>query len=139
MNWIGSRKKMTTCKSSSGTIVIVYLYTYIWHSTYIDILYIVHSYVWSIYCRHLNGEDITSLNHRELMAIEDALDKGLASIRDKEASFRTTSYFLFWLKKFLNYKLYIDNIYIYIWHCPPFDVGWSYDCIQLHVITIWYM
>ncbi|XP_048331271.2 agamous-like MADS-box protein MADS9 [Ziziphus jujuba] len=34
--------------------------------------------------RHLNGEDITSLNHRELMAIEDALDKGLASIRDKE-------------------------------------------------------
>ncbi|KAH7524563.1 hypothetical protein FEM48_Zijuj06G0132700 [Ziziphus jujuba var. spinosa] len=29
--------------------------------------------------RHLNGEDITSLNHRELMAIEDALDKGLAS------------------------------------------------------------
>ncbi|XP_062160249.1 uncharacterized protein LOC133867485 isoform X2 [Alnus glutinosa] len=32
--------------------------------------------------RHLNGEDITSLNHRELMVLEDALENGLSSIRE---------------------------------------------------------
>ncbi|KAJ4700763.1 MADS-box transcription factor [Melia azedarach] len=35
--------------------------------------------------RHLKGEDLTSLNHKELMAIEDALENGLISIRDKES------------------------------------------------------
>nr|AQM52304.1 PI [Monotropa hypopitys] len=34
--------------------------------------------------RHLRGEDITSLRHKELMVLEEALDNGLASIRDKE-------------------------------------------------------
>ncbi|NP_001313154.1 floral homeotic protein GLOBOSA [Nicotiana tabacum] len=34
--------------------------------------------------RHLKGEDITSLNHRELMMLEDALDNGLTSIRNKQ-------------------------------------------------------
>ncbi|KAG8660514.1 agamous-like MADS-box protein MADS9 [Manihot esculenta] len=33
--------------------------------------------------RHLKGEDITSLHHQELMVIEEALDNGLASVRDK--------------------------------------------------------
>nr|AXR86369.1 pistillata [Kerria japonica] len=37
--------------------------------------------------RHLKGEDITSLNHRELMALEEALENGLASIRDKQSKF----------------------------------------------------
>jgi hypothetical protein len=37
-------------------------------------------------CRHLKGEDITSLNHMDLMALEEALENGLASIRDKQAS-----------------------------------------------------
>ncbi|KAJ7965500.1 MADS-box transcription factor [Quillaja saponaria] len=34
--------------------------------------------------RHLKGEDITSLNHKELMAIEEALENGLSSIREKQ-------------------------------------------------------
>ncbi|KAJ8762833.1 hypothetical protein K2173_022962 [Erythroxylum novogranatense] len=37
--------------------------------------------------RHLNGEDITSLNHKELMAIEEALETGLASVRDKQMEY----------------------------------------------------
>ncbi|XP_031281650.1 agamous-like MADS-box protein MADS9 [Pistacia vera] len=36
--------------------------------------------------RHLKGEDITSLNHKELMAMEDALENGLSGIREKKAS-----------------------------------------------------
>nr|WQG15645.1 PISTILLATA/GLOBOSA [Rhus chinensis] len=34
--------------------------------------------------RHLKGEDITSLNHKELMTIEDALENGLSGIREKK-------------------------------------------------------
>ncbi|XP_061970932.1 agamous-like MADS-box protein MADS9 isoform X2 [Populus nigra] len=36
--------------------------------------------------RHLKGEDISSLHHTELMAIEEALDAGLAAVRKKQAS-----------------------------------------------------
>ncbi|CAL5384815.1 unnamed protein product [Camellia sinensis] len=36
--------------------------------------------------RHLKGEDITSLHHKELMAIEEALENGLGSVREKQAS-----------------------------------------------------
>ncbi|CAK7346919.1 unnamed protein product [Dovyalis caffra] len=35
---------------------------------------------------HLKGEDISSLHHKELMAIEEALDTGLAAVRKKQAS-----------------------------------------------------
>ncbi|XP_021902590.1 floral homeotic protein PMADS 2 [Carica papaya] len=34
--------------------------------------------------RHLRGEDITSLNHRDLMALEETLETGLASVRNKQ-------------------------------------------------------
>uniref|UniRef100_A0A5B6Z3L3 Putative MADS-domain transcription factor n=3 Tax=Davidia involucrata TaxID=16924 RepID=A0A5B6Z3L3_DAVIN len=34
--------------------------------------------------RHLKGEDITSLHYKELMAIEEALENGLAGVRDKQ-------------------------------------------------------
>ncbi|PSS00121.1 Floral homeotic protein like [Actinidia chinensis var. chinensis] len=34
--------------------------------------------------RHLKGEDITSLHHKELMALEEALENGLAGIREKQ-------------------------------------------------------
>ncbi|KAG5245961.1 MADS-box family protein [Salix suchowensis] len=34
--------------------------------------------------RHLKGEDISSLHHTELMAIEESLDAGLASVRKKQ-------------------------------------------------------
>nr|AIU94284.1 PISTILLATA-like protein [Prunus pseudocerasus] len=37
--------------------------------------------------RHLKGEDITSLTHKELMALEAALENGLASNRDKQSKF----------------------------------------------------
>nr|QGR27129.1 PISTILLATA-like protein [Eriobotrya japonica] len=37
--------------------------------------------------RHMKGEDITSLNHVELMALEEALENGLTSIRDKQSKF----------------------------------------------------
>ncbi|KAK0576094.1 hypothetical protein LWI29_011750 [Acer saccharum] len=33
--------------------------------------------------RHLKGEDLTSQNYRELMDLEDALENGLAGLRDK--------------------------------------------------------
>lgn len=35
--------------------------------------------------RHLKGEDITSLNYKELMALEDALENGLSGVREKKA------------------------------------------------------
>ncbi|KAL5779342.1 hypothetical protein ACOSQ2_010079 [Xanthoceras sorbifolium] len=35
--------------------------------------------------RHLKGEDLTSLNHRDLMTIEEALENGLAGLRDKQS------------------------------------------------------
>ncbi|XP_031117548.1 floral homeotic protein PMADS 2-like isoform X2 [Ipomoea triloba] len=34
--------------------------------------------------RHLKGEDINSLNYKELMGLEDALENGLTSIRNKQ-------------------------------------------------------
>ncbi|XP_052191029.1 agamous-like MADS-box protein MADS9 [Diospyros lotus] len=37
--------------------------------------------------RHLKGEDITSLHYKELMAIEEALENGLARIRDKQMEY----------------------------------------------------
>ncbi|MED6147202.1 Agamous-like MADS-box protein mads9 [Stylosanthes scabra] len=37
-----------------------------------------------IQLRHLKGEDITSLNYKELMGLENALDKGLNGIREKK-------------------------------------------------------
>ncbi|XP_012078322.1 agamous-like MADS-box protein MADS9 [Jatropha curcas] len=37
--------------------------------------------------RHMKGEDIASLNHKELMHIEEALENGLASIRDKQMEY----------------------------------------------------
>ncbi|KAL3504285.1 hypothetical protein ACH5RR_034126 [Cinchona calisaya] len=35
--------------------------------------------------RHLKGEDISSLNHKELMVLEDALENGLMSLHDKQS------------------------------------------------------
>ncbi|KAL6212001.1 hypothetical protein ACLB2K_017224 [Fragaria x ananassa] len=37
--------------------------------------------------RHLKGEDITSLNHIDLMTLEEALENGLASIRDRKSKY----------------------------------------------------
>ncbi|KAK9096179.1 hypothetical protein Sjap_021676 [Stephania japonica] len=37
--------------------------------------------------RHLKGEDITSLHHKELMPIEEALQNGLASVRAKQMDY----------------------------------------------------
>nr|CAD32764.1 PISTILLATA homologue [Betula pendula] len=34
--------------------------------------------------RHMKGEDITSLNHRELMILEEALQNGHSSIRERQ-------------------------------------------------------
>nr|UDH08096.1 PISTILLATA-like protein [Argania spinosa] len=39
--------------------------------------------------RHLKGEEITSLNHKELMTIEEALENGLACVRHKQMEFFT--------------------------------------------------
>lgn len=37
--------------------------------------------------RHLKGEDISSLNYRELMILEDALENGLTGIREKQVPY----------------------------------------------------
>ncbi|GAA0183310.1 hypothetical protein Leryth_008347 [Lithospermum erythrorhizon] len=37
--------------------------------------------------RHLNGEDIQSLSHKELMLLEHSLEKGIACIKDKQSEF----------------------------------------------------
>ncbi|XP_024456071.2 agamous-like MADS-box protein MADS9 isoform X2 [Populus trichocarpa] len=39
--------------------------------------------------RHLKGEDISSLHHTELMAIEEALDAGLAAVRKKQMEYHS--------------------------------------------------
>ncbi|CAN1130463.1 Agamous-like MADS-box protein MADS9 [Linum perenne] len=37
--------------------------------------------------RHLRGEDITSLNYKELMVLEDGLENGLSGIRDRQMEY----------------------------------------------------
>jgi len=66
--------------------------------------------------RHLKGEDISSLHHTELMAIEEALDAGLAAVRKKQAST------IFYSNKNVYICLLIRSdpdiyIYIYIYIC----------------------
>ncbi|KAJ6735865.1 FLORAL HOMEOTIC PROTEIN PISTILLATA [Salix viminalis] len=39
--------------------------------------------------RHLKGEDISSLHHTELMAIEESLDAGLAAVRKKQMEYHS--------------------------------------------------
>ncbi|XP_011027463.1 PREDICTED: floral homeotic protein PMADS 2-like isoform X2 [Populus euphratica] len=39
--------------------------------------------------RHLKGQDISSLPHKELMAIEEVLDTGLAAVRKKQMEFHS--------------------------------------------------
>ena len=46
----------------------------------------------SMCCRHLKGEDITSLGHKELILLEEALDNGLSSIREKQVSIQIFIY-----------------------------------------------
>jgi MADS-box transcription factor len=46
-------------------------------------------------CRHLKGEDITSLNPRELMLHEEALENGLSSIRERQVSIYQNINYLF--------------------------------------------
>ncbi|KAA8538400.1 hypothetical protein F0562_028054 [Nyssa sinensis] len=59
--------------------------------------------------RHLKGEDITSLHHKDLMAIEEALENGLASVRDKQLEIykmiKKHDKMLEEENKHLNYKL----------------------------------
>jgi MADS-box transcription factor len=37
-----------------------------------------------VYCRHLKGEDVNSLQPKELIMIEEALDNGLTSLHEKQ-------------------------------------------------------
>nr|AER30449.1 PISTILLATA [Passiflora edulis] len=37
--------------------------------------------------RHLKGEDITSLHHKELLALEKALENGLVGVREKQMDY----------------------------------------------------
>ncbi|XP_022981054.1 floral homeotic protein PMADS 2-like [Cucurbita maxima] len=60
--------------------------------------------------RHLRGEDITSLNYKELMALEEALENGLTGVRDKQSEFmkmmRTNERMMEEENKRLNNELY---------------------------------
>ncbi|KAK3432727.1 hypothetical protein EUGRSUZ_D00249 [Eucalyptus grandis] len=40
--------------------------------------------------QHLKGEDVTSLNYKELMVLEDVLENGLACVRDQKDEAVTT-------------------------------------------------
>ncbi|KAL5559685.1 hypothetical protein UlMin_035896 [Ulmus minor] len=59
--------------------------------------------------RHLKGEEINSLNIRELMTLEDGLQNGLDKIRDKQSEYvntlRQTEEFLDEENKRLTYEL----------------------------------
>ncbi|XP_022862264.1 floral homeotic protein GLOBOSA-like [Olea europaea var. sylvestris] len=37
--------------------------------------------------RHLSGEDITTLNYKELMVLEEALENGISSLKAKQMEF----------------------------------------------------
>ncbi|XP_023523689.1 floral homeotic protein PMADS 2-like [Cucurbita pepo subsp. pepo] len=60
--------------------------------------------------RHLRGEDITSLNYKELMALEEALENGLIGVREKQSEFmkmmRTNERMMEEENKRLNNELY---------------------------------
>ncbi|PIA47576.1 hypothetical protein AQUCO_01400308v1 [Aquilegia coerulea] len=45
--------------------------------------------------RHLKGEDINSLNAKELIPIEEALQNGLSKVRDKKVSFHPSLFLYF--------------------------------------------
>jgi hypothetical protein len=49
-----------------------------------------------LFCRHLKGEDINSLQPRELIAIEEALQNGQTNLREKQAIIR-------WLRSFISF------------------------------------
>ncbi|XP_038899935.1 agamous-like MADS-box protein MADS9 [Benincasa hispida] len=63
-----------------------------------------------ILLRQLRGEDITSLNYKELMSLEEALENGLTSVREKQSEFmkmmRTNEKMMEEENKRLNYELY---------------------------------
>jgi hypothetical protein len=46
----------------------------------------VYTHVEACPCRHLKGEDITSLKPRELILLEEALENGYSSIRERLVS-----------------------------------------------------
>lgn len=74
---------MTACKLNSGNIFIIYIKcpNCILYDK-INFIIIFDYYIF----RHLKGEDITSLNYKELMSLEDALENGLTGVRDKKAN-----------------------------------------------------
>ena len=55
--------------------------------------------------RHLKGEDVGSLPHPDLMRLEDALETGLVSVRNKKASKLT---FFFSIRNRNNIKALIN-------------------------------
>ncbi|RVW51165.1 Floral homeotic protein PMADS 2 [Vitis vinifera] len=76
--------------------------------------------------RHLKGEDISSLHHKELMAIEDALEIGLASVRNKQASSLTLWNSTRWSRKMYQRILEEENKHLnYIVHHQgmPMEAG----------------
>ncbi|XP_028121630.1 floral homeotic protein GLOBOSA-like, partial [Camellia sinensis] len=78
--------------------------------------------------RHLKGEDITSLHHKELMAIEEALENGLGSVREKQMEYidmmEKNKKMLEEENKHLNFMLVCSLI---------FELTNIYLCISIHV------
>jgi hypothetical protein len=88
MKLIESRKRTTTCRLSSGRLfgffasLSLSLSLSLTHThTHVEVYIYIYIY---IYSRHMKGEDITSLNHKELMLLEEALGNGLSSIRERQ-------------------------------------------------------
>jgi hypothetical protein len=55
----------------------------------------VYTHVEACPCRHLKGEDITSLKPRELILLEEALENGYSSIRERQVSTKILIIYLF--------------------------------------------
>ncbi|XP_010911265.1 lactoylglutathione lyase isoform X1 [Elaeis guineensis] len=51
------------------------------------IYWVFHGDFFTVIARHLKGEDLNSLSPKELIPIEDALQNGLISVRDKQMEF----------------------------------------------------
>nr|AXR70628.1 MADS-box 6 [Momordica dioica] len=77
---------------------------------------------------HLRGEDITSLNYKELMALEEALENGLTGVREKQSEFMKmmrTNERMQEENKRLNYELYQKEMVAMGDSVSEMDIGYQ--------------
>ena len=144
MKLIESRKRTTTCRLSSGIYWIFGFFA----SPSLSLSLSLSHVDGSMCCRHLKGEDITSLGPKELILLEEALDNGLSSIREKQVSIQIFIYIYVcvcvcvWLNEDLNWHPREDLTYSFLFFADGV-LGFCYKkctCRQNHSALLdWFL